>query len=230
MEETGSIGLTTSFVQEITGRVQSLLRFSETHDIPLDPNLSVQTRLLNAHVLTKSHIPQVRLSEIESKRDLTLSGEILISEGDDVSETSNASSVNHKGAKDTTATDTALGRLAKERRRKSDLQHSDRVPETLLRPYQTSIDPKSPLFSPVRPHSRDHLSQELLETKRQVHALHRHIQRHVYLRSQEDSLQAELTGKIQSLTEVVSQLNATQRQVGSRQNWLCRCCGWRRKR
>ena len=237
MEDSRLVGLSSGFVQEVSVRVQSLARFSESHGISLDPGLTVQAKLLTAHVTAKERIlAQTRISTIsnssESRHSLTTSGEILITEAENHIPSSSSSHSQHSLSPSLKQGDAqqrlAMARMRAEAagREKTRLEEAqleymrnraDFSPShaPIVRNRRSEVKLEAPLFSTCASKSRrqsteeDHteLLAQMIGTRHKVQALQQRLQLHECLRAQEAALQAELTLKLQSLTSLVSQLH-----------------------
>ena len=235
MEERELGGLSSEFAQDVAVRVQALARFSESHGISLDPTLALQADLLSAHIAAKERITTqtgISTSSIpsESPNSFTTSRDILVTEGYDRSSSPCSSVSQRKGQK------LAMARMRVERdKERVRLEEAQVVfaspPAKKTRNRYSEVKLEAPLFSPgvnkSLPQSteEDHteLLAQLIETKHKVQALQQRLQHHDYLRSQEASLQAELTVKIQSLTSMVSELTIPR---GERSVIERKGCGW----
>lgn len=238
MEERELGGLSSEFAQDVAVRVQALARFSESHGISLDPGLALQADLLSAHIAAKERITtQTGISTLsipsESHYSLTTSRDILVTEGYDRSPSPFSSVSQQKGQKLAMARMRVEAMEREKERYKLEEAHVELAspPAKKTRNRYSEVKLEAPLFSPGANKSlpqsteEDHteLLAQLIETKHKVQALQQRLQHHDYLRSQEASLQAELTVKIQSLTSMVSEL-AYPRGEGS--GIERKGCGW----
>lgn len=236
MVEKGLEGISSEFAQDVAVRVQALARFSESHGISLDPGLALQADLLSAYIAAKERITiqtGISTSSIpsESPNSLTASREILVTEEYD--RNSRSSSVSQRKEQKL-----AMARMrAEAMEREKERVGLDEAQVVFASPRgkkarnrYSEVKLEAPLFSPTVNKSLPLTTEEdtellaqLIATKHKVQALQQRLQHHDYLRSQEASLQAELTVKIQSLTSMVSELTVPreERSVIERKG-----CGW----
>lgn len=229
MENSG-LGLSSEFVQEVSVRIQSLTRFSESHGISLDPGLTVQGKLLSAQLAAKERIlAQTHFSTLscENRSRHSTSGDVFITEAEERdSSLSSSRSLGRPREQESAQHRLAMARMRMEAvdRERNRLEEAlledkrDQAGFSLSHPVRnrrSEIKLEAPLFSTGASKSRRQSTEEdrtellaqMIETRHKVQALQQRLQHHDYLRSQEASLQAELTLKVQSLTSLVSQLH-----------------------